>query len=315
MSKRIWLFMIPLFITGVFLASCDNTTSSDEDELISILKEIVEADSTIMLDGLDDDGAQDMEYSDDPGLAKALADTFPVSFQLVRFGRKLNSKPTREVNIEVNDEETEALAEITSTRTGYFVVILKDTVNHTIADSVWKPFTEIAKQKLKLEKKFDTGNPRRDWKVTAFSPIIARTVGNTIEITDLSLKKDTVVVNFANDETDSLLDHFFGRYDYPALKANGFYRVEMSVSNPDPFFQVPGELAIVHYGIRKGLLKRRRPLQDPEDDDSFTGDVHLHGHRSHMCRVFFDVIDLASIFDTDAPLNSTYWAFPYRVKR
>ncbi len=57
MSKRIWLFMIPLFITGVFLASCENTTSADEDELISILKEIVEADSTIMLDGLDDDGA------------------------------------------------------------------------------------------------------------------------------------------------------------------------------------------------------------------------------------------------------------------
>jgi len=315
MSKRIWLFIIPFLTTGIFLASCDNTTSSDEDELISILKEIVEADSTIMLDGLDDDGAQDMEYSDDPGLAKALADTFPVDFKLVRFGRKLNLKPIREVNIEMNDEETEALAEITSTRTGYFVVVLKDTVNHTIADSVWKPFTEIAKQKLKLEKKYDTGNPRRDWKVTAFSPIIGKTVGNTIEITGLSLKKDTVVVNFTNDETDSLLDHFFGRYDYPALKANGLYQVEMSVSNPDPFFQEPSELAMVHYGIRKGFLKCRRLLHDPENDDSFTGEIHLHGHRSHMCRVFFDVIDLASIFDTDAPLNSTYWAFPYRVKR
>lgn len=34
-----------------------------------------------------------------------------------------------------------------------------------------------------------------------------------------------------------------------------------------------------------------------------------------MIPLFITGIFLASIFDTDAPLNSTYWAFPYRMKQ
>ena len=306
------IFIMGMLAVFLFWMGCESTTSSNVDELLSILREIIIADSTILIDGIGDEGAQTAEYDYESGLSKAVLDTFPYDFRLVRFGRRLSGHPTREVEIEIDGNVAEAL--VTTTITGNFIVILRDTVNHTIADSTSKPFTQVAKQKIRLRRFRNTSNPRHNWRVVAFSPIIARTGDKLLEITDISIVSDSLSINLANDSEDSLLNHFFDRLELPIFRPFKLYHVELGVNNPDPFFYDPGEGAMVHYGIKRGVMKFRRVLRDDENDDTFEGNFRVRGQGLRMRRLFFDVIDLASIFDEDAPLNSTFWAFPYRVR-
>jgi len=314
--KKISKVLIPgMLVVFIFWMGCESTTSSDVDELEPILREIVEADSTILIDGIGDEGAQTAEYDNESGLSKAVLDTFPYDFNLVRFGRKLSGHPTREVEIEIDGNIAEAL--VTTTITGNFIVVHIDTSTNppNILDSVSKAFTQVAKQKIRLRRFRNTNNPRHNWRVVAFSPIIARTGDKLLEIMDISIMSDSLSITLANDSEDSLLNHFFNRFELPVFRPFMLYHVELGVNNPDPFFYDPGEGAIVHYGIKRGIMKFRRVLHDDENDDSFAGDFRVRGQGLRMRRLFFDVIDLASIFDEDAPLNSTFWAFPYRVRR
>ena len=312
MPKRIaWLtmLMLPVFV----LMQCDITDT--EDNLITALKELINADEIIGIDGIDDQGAQDVQY-DYGTLAKIAGDIYPANLRLVRFGRKLDAKPTREVEILATNDSI-AIALVTTTATGQFKVVLMDTVSHTVADSVTKAFTEVAKQKIKLRRVRWTDRPRKDWRVVAASPIVARTVGNSIEISRISLiarNGNTTVLELVNDAEDSVLNHFLDRSVLIGMRPNGLYDLELALTNANPYPVAPGELVTVHYGVKRGVLKFRRPLQDPENDDVFSGVIGLHGYRTGMCRIFFDVIDYAAIFDEAAPFNATYWAVPYLIK-
>lgn len=309
MKRTIALFILSFML--VWLSSCD--TAKNSDNLSAALKEIIEEDEVISLDALDDGGAQELTY-DYGSLAKAVGDTLPVNFRQVRFGRKITAKPTRE--IELNIAETTAVALVTTTVTGKFKIVFVDTVQHTAIDSVTKDFTEISYQKLKLQKVRNTDNPKKDWQVVAVSPIIGRTVGNTIEIESFSLKlrNSDEGLELANDANDSLLDHFIDRQSLIKLRPNGAYNITIAIENTQPFYQEPGEFVTVNFGIKMGVLKFRRPLLDQDNDNIYTGVIMLHGHRSPMCRLFLDVIDYASIFVKSAPFNATFWAFPHWVK-
>jgi len=300
-----------MLILALFIIGCDSPTSGKND-LISALKEIVESDNAVVTEGINDSGAMESVYESLSELSEATGDTFPMNYRLVKFGRKIATKPTMETDITLVDDSS-ATALIKTTTSGKFIVILRDTVNRGIADSVSKPFTEIAYQRLKLHKVADTGDDRKDWRVTAFSPIISRTENCSIEITHLSLRDDSLTIELSNDSENTLLSVFFDRSNIASLRPSGKYSVEIDVTNPDPFFYEPGELALVHYGVTRGMMKFRQPLEDPENDGSFVGEIRLHGQRSPMCRTFFDVINLSSIFDKNAPFEATYWAFPYHV--
>jgi len=310
-TKTTFVSIIALILT-LFIIGCDSPTSEKSD-LISALKEIVESDSAVVVEGINDSGAKESAYESMSELSKAVGDTFPLSYRLVKFGRKITSRPTLETEITLVDDSS-ATALVKTTTSGQFIVILRDTVNYTIADSVSKPFTEIAYQRLKLHKVSDTGDDKKDWRVTAFSPIISRTENCSIEITRLNLQDDSLAIELSNDSEDTLLNVFFDRSDIASLRPNGQYSVEIDVGNPNPFFYEPGELALVHYGATRGMMKFRHPLEDPENNGSFVGEIRLHGNRAPMCRVFFDVINLASIFDKNAPFEATYWAFPYHMQ-
>ncbi|MCK4447625.1 MAG: hypothetical protein KAW56_11170, partial [Candidatus Marinimicrobia bacterium] len=69
--KKVSKVLIPgILAVFLFWMGCESTTSSDIDELESILCEIVIADSTILIDGIGDEGAQTAEYDYESGLAK-----------------------------------------------------------------------------------------------------------------------------------------------------------------------------------------------------------------------------------------------------
>jgi len=310
-TTLILITVVPTFL--IFIA-CENTTAPDINEIVEALEEIVLADSVIMIDGLDDEGAIDLEYSE--GLEKAVGDTFPYDLFLVRFGKKFSGSLNKDVHIEVNGDT--AIALITTTINAKFIIHLLDTTNSTVTviDSVKKDFTITTKQNLKIAKFRNTGNPRKDWKVVAFTPILGRSDNCNLEITNIKLfYLDTTVMDISNDQNESLLDFYIGRDTFIHFKPNVRFDVLVTVENPTPFIYEPSELALVHYGLRRGLLKIRKPLLDPENDNTFTGKIKMHGHNSHMCRIYFDLIDLASIFDKNAPVNFTFWGLPYRVRR
>ena len=314
MKKLTSSISIMFLMIAITWMGCESTTSVSEDEMVSAIMELVESDSTITLDGIGDGGAIEEEYEYDGELIKAVMDTFPESYWLVRFGRKLSGQISREFDVEVEGDS--AYVMVTTTMTGDFKVVLLDTANHTIEDSISKPFTQISKQQILVRRFRRTDNPRRNWRVIGFSPILSRSVGNTIEITDLLVESDSndFSLSLSNDSEDSILDRFLSRDELPVLRPWQRYHVELGVSNPDPFYYEPGEGAIVHYGLKRHILKFRRPLRDPENDDTFEGYIRIHRGSPRMCRIFFDLIDLASIFDTDAPFNSVFWALPYRAR-
>jgi len=308
---RMVLLMMLAVILVFYLASCENA-AGPSDDLIDAIKDIVLADSVVMLDGFDDGGAADADY--EQGLAKAVLDTFPLDYFAVRFGRRITGKPERDVVVEISGDT--AVAEITSTIYGKFIIHYVDTTNHVLKDSVIKDFTVVTKQRVKLYKYRSTRNPKRNWKVVAFTPIVGRTEGSDLEILSVCVDHNgEEIFSIQNDSTDSILNFYIGRETFVNFRPNVTLHVKMSVANPTPFIYEPGEVALVHYGVRRGIMKARRRLTDPENDDVFEGLVRMHGHGSHMCRTFFDLIDMATIFDKGAPVNSTFWALPYRVRR
>jgi hypothetical protein len=307
--------IILFFLATGFLLwmGCETSTAPDENELVAILEQIVLQDSTILLDGLDDGSAMEEEYQFDLSFGKIVVqDTFPSNFRLVRFGRKFDGDPVRVVEIENDGRNADAF--ITTTRTGNFIVILRDTLTHMVIDSVSKPFTQVAWQQLKLHKFRDQDDESRNWRIVAFSPILSRTGTKALEITLLTLTGEDIDINLSNNTGDTMLDYYFDRFGLPIFHPAEQFEVNLMVSNADPFAYAPGEAAMIHYGLRRHILKNRRALRDPENDNIFSGQLYMHRSGYAMFMAFFDVIDLASIFDTAVPLNATFWAIPYRVQ-
>lgn len=308
---RAYPLLIGLLV-ALLLIGCEGSKSVSSDELAESLKELILTDEVTDLEALNDGGALPSIY-DYGTLAKTTGDTLPIDWRLVRYGRKITGRPTREVEITL--AETTAVALVTTTITGQFKVVLIDTTTHTVIDSVLKDFTEMARQKLQLKRVRYTERPKKDWRVTAASPIIGRSLGNTIEIKQIRLQPRNASDNLilSNDSNDSLLDCFLDRERLVALHANGSYLVQVAIENSQPFYQEPAELVTLDFGIKPGWLKFRRPLQDVDNDNIFTGVIDWHGKQAPMCRLVINVIDYASIFVKSAPLNSTFWAVPYRV--
>lgn len=306
------ILMLSLAVTFL-LVNCDVNQSVSSQELSQALKEIVLSDEVIDLDALDDGGALSEEYNYGE-LAKTAGDTLPVDWRQVRFGRRINGKSTHEVTIEL--AETTAVALVTTTITGQFKVVLIDTTSGEVIDSVNKDFTEIAKQKLLLKRIRYTDRPKRDWRVVAASPVIGRSLGNTIEIREVRLQPRQSIggLVLSNDTNDSLLNHLLDREQLVALKARGVYDVAVKLENSRPFYLEPGELVTFDFGMKAGVFKFRRPLLDENNDNVYEGLIGLHGKRSTMCRLVISVIDYATIFIKSAPMNSTFWALPYWVK-
>ena len=310
MKKIIWIVIAAALLIG--LTGCDATTTS-QSELRAVLESLVLADSTIAINGLEDGSPRPAEYDVEGGLAKA-ADTLPYNFRTIRFGRRFMAQPEREVELTIAPDEQSAEALVMTTVSGVFFVVTIDTVNHVPVDTVIKPFVQTTRQKLRLEKFRATSNPRRNWRVTALTPILGATANNLIAIGQVSITGSNVNITLSNPVADSLLNIWFERADLPVLGPRQIFGVTMTVTNPDPFIYAPGELAAVHYGINPQVLKFRRILSDPENDDTFTGRFTTANQGARMRTLFLDVIDLRSIFNTEAPFDATFWAIPYRVR-
>ena len=307
----------------LLFSGCDNlSTESDEpsqSEIEEAILAIVNADSTTSLDGFfdQDDYAPDYSY-DQGGLLKISSpqDTLPNDLPHIRFGRRLTGDFQRTVDVNIVDDT--AYVSITTQFDAEFRVVFIDTSDTSgeLPDPVVKPFTATSLQNLKLLRFRHTRNPRLNWRIIAVSPRVIFTENTPIYINSITLSTDgNTVFSLTNDDSSSVLNLWIDRDNLPVLHQGDTLHLVVGVENPDPFYYDPGELCFLNMGVHRRILRFRRLLFDPENDNTFERNVRVHRRVPVMCRLFIDLIDYRSIFDTEAPFYNFSIGFPYRVRR
>jgi len=315
----------------ILFPACEQTPEDNfnPDELLTL----IDADEAFSLDGFNDEGAVVDDYItglEIGGLGKTLVDTlWPHGNYRLRFGRQITDYD-RTVTFDVNGDT--AIGYITHTLQGNFIVVAIDTATHTVVDSFVKAFSTDLNRKLRFVRLPDSNNPDGyRWIVDAFT-LGTGGAGSKVRITKLEFiwtpleDSDSVLYSF---EANTVEDLFIPRQELPTFFAWTPMRVELTVENDDPVFYVDsldsGERALFHFG-RDRRHKARRRMNDsglwPDNqagDNVFTVAWRAHGpgigHRQRIFRMFFDVIDNATLFISDGGYNTAVWYFPYKIIR
>lgn len=317
---------IPI-LTAVSLIwmSCADIHDQEKDEISQLMK-LLENDVILNTDILNTEGAMDEEYSDgldiDGGM-KTMADTlWPHSGYRLRFGRHITDRE-RTFTFDVQDDT--AYAEMHRSMSGNFYVIAFDS-NHTMVDSFVKAFSEEFERRVRFVRTDSSSN--RPWRIEGIT-IGFGGAGNKVRITGLSFYTLNGTDALFNYTADNASEVFIPRNDLPAFNPGDILRIELTVENDDPVFDMgnidSGERVAMHYGRGRGERARRRLNDagvfgdDAADDNVFTKLWRAHTIRpNHQARVFnmhYDLIDNATLFISDGGYNTAVWSLPYRIIR
>lgn len=305
--------------------SCAETQNQKDDD-ISQLMRLMEDDVVLNIDVLDTEGAMDEEYSDgldvDGGM-KVMADTlWPNSGYRLRFGRHITDRE-RTFTFDVQDDT--AYADMHRSTSGNFYVVAFDS-NHTMVDSFVKAFSEEFERRVRFVRTDSSSN--RPWRVEGIT-LGYGGAGTKVRITDLSFYTAEGSDALFNYTADNASEVFIPRDNLPAFSPGDTLRIELTVENDDPVFDLgeldSGEKVHMHFGRGRGERARRR-LNDAElfgdavaEDNVFTRLWRAHTIRpNHQVRVFnmhYDLIDNETLFISDGGYNTAVWSLPYRIVR
>ncbi|MFQ6613646.1 MAG: hypothetical protein ACE5D1_02275 [Fidelibacterota bacterium] len=323
--------IILILSSALWIIGCDTNTSS-QDAIETELMQLIQADETLQLEGLEDNGITDLDYEsglETDGLAKILGDTlWPNTDQYrLRFGRQITDR-TINVDFDIQESEGLAFAHVTRTVQGIFRVIAVDSTD-AIVDSLVKPFESIFQRHIRFIQRdintdsvdFGQGHGRH-WRVDAM------TIGDGItgskvalqEIRVYTMASDTALLTITADDIGTT---YFGRDELPNFVPGQIIHVEADVTNLGPEFPLrSGERVFYHYG-RDRFHKGRKALIDEDDsgnyDNTFVAFWRVPGpgigmnHR--VFRGFFDVIDLGTLFAEDETVHNEIWTVPFRSHR
>lgn len=305
--------------------SCAETQNQKDDD-ISQLMRLMEDDVVLNIDVLDTEGAMDEEYSDgldvDGGM-KVMADTlWPNSGYRLRFGRHITDRE-RTFTFDVQDDT--AYADMHRSTSGNFYVVAFDS-NHTMVDSFVKAFSEEFERRVRFVR--TDSSSHRPWRVEGIT-LGYGGAGTKVRITDLSFYTAEGSDALFNYTADNASEVFIPRDNLPAFSPGDTLRIELTVENDDPVFDLgeldSGEKVHMHFGRGRGERARRR-LNDAElfgdavaEDNVFTRLWRAHTIRpNHQVRVFnmhYDLIDNETLFISDGGYNTAVWSLPYRIVR
>ena len=341
-KKMIKVLNILLFIGLVFdgCINLKNDSENDKSELMRLLDE----DTAVGIDGYDDEGIVDMEFDnglESIGMQRVTEDTLRYGEGYrIRFGRQIIS---RERSVEFNVDADTAIGLISYNLTGIFRVLVKDTSNLEIIDSMSfsKNFESLMTRKVKFFKVSDNSNPDGyRWKIAAITPITGSS-GNKVSISSLNIFSIETSTNDAGENSynqgellfsmnsDISGDLYLDRENLPTFNAFQQIMVKVDVENIGPEHAIDslrvGEWVMHRFG-RNALQRGRRKLNDRgiasdsvANDNIHTAIWRLHGpgfgRDSRVFRSFFNTIDLATIFVENSEYNNVTWSIPYKVTR
>jgi len=272
----------------------------------------IQQDDLFNSQGLDDDGEQSPDY--DSGVSKVAE-----QINTIKFGRRAPFK-FESVDI-VFDSDTTATATITHSLNGKFFILAKDTSDSNVVGTLYsKDMVNTILRKAKLRKVRDTGNDRRDWRVTAVSGAVASSPNPTITIAELTYENSDGTTLTITDPLSYFMNRETG---VPEFRRGDSVKVFVKLTNTNEFPPAPGETALLRYGMDHQFHRARKRLNDegiyPDavaGDGTYSGLYRVHGprwaHRLHHAGV--DIIDNGTIYDDVAPYDAVAWSLPYMVR-
>ena len=319
-AHRAWFLM-----SALILAGCNTVQDAVDDlDIDAALRSVVEHDGAFSIEGLSDDGLQDDDYDQTPGLNKALADTlWPRHFRGIRWGRQITD---REWSLAIDSlVDDTAYVTISTSITGTLRVggwIRNDDSVLVIQDTLIKPFKLSATRRVRFVRVGETGDPLQDWRITGLTAILG-TAGTRVALADIVFTAPDTHSPYFQLERDKLLSRFFNRQSLPSFPPLGAVPTFVTIENSDPGFPLwSGESVVIRHGRSAGMVARRR-LNDrglgvdaQVLDDIYSGIWFTREEpvQPHPFRLFVEVIDLATLFVEAEPFHSEFIGLPYQVR-
>ncbi|MDZ7291335.1 MAG: hypothetical protein ONB44_18135 [candidate division KSB1 bacterium] len=326
--KRSMLFglkALAVAILGVWMVTgCDQSSSpnapryelSAQDQ--AAIRRVIASDELFNNTGIDDDGAQNVEYSTDgPEALGKVAEQIDTK-RWGRFGRLKFEK----VEIEATSDTT-ATATVTYSLDGYFIIIARDTTKPNLIGAIYKKdMKNTLVHKAKLVKVDSTGNDRKDWRIVQVSGGVMSSPNPTIQITNFTIQ----FPDGSKLSIDDPLQYFWNRQqkrnrgDLPALAPRDTVKMYVTLTNSNNFPPEPGETVLMRYGMNHQFHRSRKLFRDDGIyPDAVAGDGVYSGYwivskRSGHHHGAVDVIDNGTIYDDSAPYDAVVWTLPYHVK-
>jgi hypothetical protein len=320
-------FSLPILCltAAVFIAGCSKnngspTTATPVDANVAAVQSLaIHSDSTNAFNQsdsvtIDDQGAQSPDY-DNSGTAKVIP-----SSDSIAYGRKMFwSKTVRTYSVKVIGD-TAAVVTVTRSVPAVFIVI-----DFTANDTTYsKSFTEALKRSFYFKRIARRASADSNWVPVAVSIGYGyakpdSTVGFKISSIEFTGDYDTTASDPLN--TWFWLGHPL-RSGIPFVQVGDSVRINVWVSSTD---STP-EVVHLRHGVAPLAAGSMRVRMNLVSQTSVTGGftrvyskafaVHdfAVGHPLDFLRrysAFVDVISHASIWNSSAPFENEYWAFPY----
>jgi len=312
-SGVLLMFISIISFIGCEKSPVDNITQEPNanDEALS---EIIASEGDVLdQTSLDDDGEQSIIYDTENA-------TDGESLNTVRFGRRgefLLDSIEYEYFGEEGQPDTLAIATITRTFKGEFIIAEKDTTDAPEDYRIYKKDMEnTLVRKTKLVRRMNTGNPRLDWKLDQVSMGIGYSDPTTINISEVKIVGPDGQEYIAT----SPLDYYMDKVGLPTFSRRDTVKVYVSLSNTNNYEPAPGTTVLLHWGVGHRIKRARRPFNDEGIyPDEVAGDGVFSGYwvvqrRPGKYHAAIDAIDNGTIYDATAPYNAVGWGTPYRVK-
>ncbi|MCH7495887.1 MAG: hypothetical protein IH825_07350, partial [Candidatus Marinimicrobia bacterium] len=193
----------------------------------AILAILADADSLEGIDGLDDGGEADIDYSSGDGLSKVTADTI----RIIRIGRRIDST-SFERSVEIQGD---SIAIVTSIGfvSGDLIILVSTSTDTVSIDTFVKPFNFETIRKIKLRRIGDGEIRRLNWRIIGVTPLVGGSAPTTIDILSLEMISsggDTILI-------DDPLNTFFSWTNLPAFEPGDTVYVYVTLTNESEFDQ------------------------------------------------------------------------------
>ncbi|MCB9358112.1 MAG: hypothetical protein H6508_01245 [Calditrichaeota bacterium] len=304
LSKIAMSAAILLFLFGCDESSFydDGTYASDEDALTALFLDDADVEAPdVWQDGSEGIGssADELRQLDDP--------IEPLAWW--RIGHRAGTT----VTVEFDDEDHATLTRVRRFN-GDFRLLTE--VSEESMETLDKPmYNELVRRAYAI-RIGDSPYPRRNWRIVEITPEVMRSVDpnpNTVELLNVTVvdAQNRVIL----DITDPL-ETYFDREDLPRVAVGE--QVTVYVETEGAF---PGPIGMLRPNVyANGRMPRLQLRDDGVEPDMIAEDgiysgTYVIGPRVGLHHVGLDFIDYGTIYDDEAPYNSTGWGIPYAVVR
>lgn len=330
--KRFMSWLAILAMAVLLAAGCqkngDNGVGTVEDDE-SIVQNMAQSEDEEYLYELGiDDGSEDNMYDGYSSFGGGLPKTTGPIDSLLRFGRLVQERFLRQLNIVRIAPDT---IKVTATRVfaGQFVIFEagEDTTGSRPIIIHRKPMRHAVQRIAVYARNLrDGGEPtdgRRGWHISAVSLGAGHSVPTaTIRINQVTIRGENGDSLVITEPLNTLLNV---PDDIPTFNPGQTVTVRVRLNNTtanpiDPLGNGSTETLLLHFGVNRHHHARRR--FEFVGTDPVTGENIYQGTwtiRQEPFRVYhaeIDAIDNGTIYDSNAntfPYNSTTWGLPYRV--